>query len=166
MDDERAEMVGGESRGEVALLAGGCFWGVEHRLRDLPGVLDTEVGYSGGTAENPSYEEVCSGETGHAETVRVVFDPERLSHAELLERFFVIHDPTTENSQGPDVGTQYRSAIFYTSDTQKQVAEEVRDRVDRSQRWSDPVVTEITEAGPFWPAEEYHQDYLLKHPRN
>ncbi|MFO8070867.1 MAG: peptide-methionine (S)-S-oxide reductase MsrA [Polyangia bacterium] len=154
-----------ETGSEVALLAGGCFWGVEHRLRDLPGVLDTEVGYSGGTTDNPGYEEVCSDETGHAETVRVVFDSEQLPYAELLNRFFGIHDPTTENRQGPDVGTQYRSAIFYTSDTQKKVAEEVRDQIDRSRRWTDPVVTEISEAGPFWPAEEYHQDYLLKNPR-
>jgi len=153
------------ARTETAILAGGCFWGMEEILRTIPGVVDTEVGYTGGRTAHPTYEDVHSGETGHAEAVRIVFDPRRLSYADLLEKwFFRMHDPTTKNRQGYDVGTQYRSAIFVTSAEQRRIAEEVEARVDRSGRWSAPIVTEIVDAGTFTLAEEYHQDYLEKHP--
>lgn len=150
---------------EVAVLAGGCFWGMEDILRKVPGVLETEVGYTGGTTPHPTYEEVCTGRTGHAEAIRVVFDPGRLSFAELLESwFFRMHDPTTPNRQGNDIGTQYRSAIFFTSPEQERTAREVVERVGRSGRWGRPLTTEITAAGPFTSAEAYHQDYLEKNP--
>ncbi|AKQ70779.1 Peptide methionine sulfoxide reductase MsrB [Myxococcus hansupus] len=152
---------------ETALLAGGCFWGMEDLLRAIPGVIETEVGYTGGSSAlaKPTYRDVSSGKTGHAETVRVVFDPTRLTYETLLERwFFRMHDPTTLNRQGNDVGTQYRSALFYLSDAQKRVAETVKARVDASGKWPRPVVTQITPAGPFTPAEDYHQDYLVKNP--
>lgn len=152
-------------RRQVALLAGGCFWGMEDILRKIPGVLDTEVGYAGGTHPSPRYEDVSTGRTGHAESVRVVFDPNKLSYEELLEKwFFRMHDPTTKNRQGNDVGTQYRSAIFYTTPEQKRIAETVKARVAASGKWDAPIVTEIVEAGPFTPAEGYHQDYLTKNP--
>lgn len=151
-------------RTETAILAGGCFWGMEELLRKLPGVLDTEVGYTGGVVPHATYEQVKKGTTGHAEAVRVVFDPEKLSYEDLLLYFFRIHDPTTPNRQGNDIGTQYRSAIFVLNETQRRVAEAVKDRVNRSGAWKRPVVTEIVLAGEFWPAEEYHQDYLQKHP--
>lgn len=150
---------------EVAILAGGCFWGMEEIIRKIPGVLDTEVGYTGGDTPNPTYRQICTGSTGHAEAIRVTFDPTRLSFAELLERwFFRMHDPTTPNRQGNDVGTQYRSAIFHASEEQRRVAEEVRAKVGASGRWKSPIVTEIVPAGPFYPAEDYHQDYLEKNP--
>ena len=149
---------------EVATLAGGCFWGMEEILRQVPGVLDTEVGYTGGTTAYPTYDQVKTGTTGHAEAIQVTFDPRRLDYAELLRIFFRMHDPTTVNRQGPDVGSQYRSAIFYHDERQRRIAEQVRDEVDRSGKWPRPVVTEIVPAGPFWPAEEEHQDYLRKHP--
>ena len=149
---------------ETAVVAGGCFWGAEHLLRELDGVLDTEVGYTGGTTEHPTYEQVCTGKTGHAEAVRVVFDPSVVSYADVLHYFFRLHDPTTKNRQHNDVGTQYRSAIFVSSEAQRRIAEQVRAEVDASGKWKRPVVTEIVPAGPFWPAEGYHQDYLEKHP--
>jgi peptide methionine sulfoxide reductase msrA/msrB len=150
---------------ETAILAGGCFWGMEDILRSVPGVLETEVGYAGGQTANPDYNQVKTGRTGHAESIRIVFDPKQLSYADLLEQwFFRMHDPTTANRQGNDVGTQYRSAIFTTSPEQKQIAEEVKARVGRSGKWSRPIVTEIVAAGAFTPAEDYHQDYLKKHP--
>jgi peptide methionine sulfoxide reductase msrA/msrB len=148
----------------TAILAGGCFWGVEELLRALPGVIDTEVGYTGGATREPRYEDVHAGTTGHAEAVRIVFDPERTSYRKLLEFFFRMHDPTTRNRQGNDVGTSYRSAIFVADEEQRKVAEEVIAKVDASGRWRRPVVTEIVPAGEFWPAEAYHQDYLEKHP--
>jgi len=151
-------------RRETAILAGGCFWGVEELLRRQPGVIETEVGYTGGTTRSPRYPEVHEGATGHAEAVRVVFDPDRTSYAELLEFFFRMHDPTTRNRQGNDVGTSYRSAIFVADESQRRVAEQVRAKVDASGRWKRPVVTEIVPAGEFWPAEEVHQDYLQKNP--
>lgn len=155
----------GKHTGEVALLAGGCFWGMEEILREIPGVLDTDVGYTGGASSAPTYEDVKQGTTGHAESVRVHFDPERLSYAELLEKwFFRMHDPTTVNRQGNDQGTQYRSAIFYTTKEQKRIAQQVKQRVDQSGQWSGKVVTEIVEATAFTAAEDYHQDYLEKHP--
>lgn len=150
---------------ETALLAGGCFWGMEEILRGIPGVIETTVGYSGGKIKDPTYEDVSGGSSGHAESVRVVFDPAKISYADLLEKwFFRMHDPTTLNRQGNDEGTQYRSAIFVTSPEQRRVAEEVKARVEKSGKWSDPIVTEITEAGSFTPAEEYHQKYLVKNP--
>ncbi len=150
---------------EVAVLAGGCFWGMEEILRSIPGVKDTEVGYTGGTLPNPRYDDLHDGTSGHAEAVRVVFDPKVLSYADLLEKwFFRMHDPTTKNRQGNDVGSQYRSAIFVTSEQQRRVAQEVIARVDASGNWKAPVVTEVVNAGKFTPAEAYHQDYLQKTP--
>lgn len=150
---------------EVAILAGGCFWGLEDLLRKVPGVLQIEVGYTGGWQENPRYEDTHDSKSGHAEAVRVVFDPRKLSYADLLEKwFFRMHDPTTLNRQGNDTGTQYRSAIFFTSDAQRKTAEEVKKRVDASQKWKRPIVTEIVAASKWWKAEEYHQDYLVKNP--
>lgn len=149
----------------VAILAGGCFWGMEDLLRGIPGVLSTDVGYTGGELKSPTYEHVKQGNTGHAEAVRVVFDPSRLEYARLLEDwFFRMHDPTTLNRQGNDVGTQYRSVIFYTDETQRIVAEEVKAKVNASGKWERPVVTAIVPASPFTAAEDYHQDYLEKHP--
>ena len=149
---------------ETALLAGGCFWGVEQLLRERDGVLDTEVGYAGGTLESPRYTDVKTGRTGHAEAVKVEFDPTRLSYADLLRYFFRLHDPTTRNRQGNDVGSQYRSTIFYFDDEQRGTAERIKAEVDASGRWPAPVVTEIVPAGSFWPAEGYHQDYLVRNP--
>ena len=150
---------------ETAILAGGCFWGMEELLRKIPGVLETQVGYTGGTTAWPTYADVHSGATGHAEAVRIVFDPKRLSYEELLEKwFFRMHDPTTKNRQGNDVGTQYRSAIFVTSPAQRKIAEAVKLRVDRAGKWKRPVVTEITDASGFTPAEDYHQKYLERNP--
>jgi peptide methionine sulfoxide reductase msrA/msrB len=156
---------GCEATLETAILAGGCFWGMEDILRKVPGVLEVDVGYTGGATKDPRYEDVKTGRTGHAEAVRVVFDPKKLSYEELLEKwFFRMHDPTTKNRQGNDVGTQYRSAIFATSPAQRRTAEAVKKRVDASGKWRAPIVTEIADAGPFTLAEEYHQDYLEKHP--
>ncbi|HTO08479.1 MAG TPA: bifunctional methionine sulfoxide reductase B/A protein [Myxococcota bacterium] len=147
-------------RRETAVLAGGCFWGVEDLLRELNGVISVEVGYTGGSVPNATYEH----HEGHAEAVKIVYDPARLTYDELLRFFFRIHDPTTKNRQGNDVGTSYRSAIFYENDEQKKVAEEVKAEVEASGKWRKPIVTEIVQAGPWWRAEEYHQDYLQKHP--
>ncbi len=150
---------------EVAVLAGGCFWGMQDLLRKIPGVLETEVGYTGGWLVNPRYEDTHDSRSGHAEAVRVVFDPRRLSYDELLERwFFRMHDPTTKDRQGNDRGTQYRSAIFYADEPQRLTAEAVRARVQASGRWKAPIVTQITKAGPWYRAEAYHQDYLQKNP--
>ncbi|HET8948228.1 MAG TPA: bifunctional methionine sulfoxide reductase B/A protein [Candidatus Polarisedimenticolia bacterium] len=149
---------------ETAILAGGCFWGMEEIIRDIPGVIETEVGYTGGTTKNPVYEQVHAGTTGHAEAVRIVFDPDRLSFEDLLGWFFRMHDPTTLNRQGNDTGTSYRSAIFYTSDEQRKTAEAVKERVNASGKWPRLIVTEITRASEWWPAEQYHQDYLQKNP--
>jgi peptide methionine sulfoxide reductase msrA/msrB len=150
---------------ETAVLAGGCFWGMEEIIRTIPGVVETEVGYAGGKTKSPTYEDVKTGDTGHAESVRVVFDPSKLSYADLLEKwFFRMHDPTTPNQQGNDIGTQYRSAIFVTSPEQRRVAEEVKARAGKSGRWKSPIVTEIVDAGPFTRAEEYHQKYLVNNP--
>jgi len=150
---------------ETVVLAGGCFWGMEELLRTIPGVLETEVGYAGGSTKNPTYNDVRTGRSGHAEAVRIVFDPAKLSFESLLENwFFKMHDPTTKNRQGNDVGTQYRSAIFVTSPEQRATAESVKARVDESGKWRAPLVTEIVEAGPFTRAEEYHQKYLVEHP--
>jgi peptide methionine sulfoxide reductase msrA/msrB len=149
---------------ESAILAGGCFWGMEEIIRKIPGVLKTTVGYTGGTTANPTYEDVSIGTTGHAEAIEVVFDANRLSYEALLDYFFRMHDPTTPNRQHNDVGVQYRSAIFYTSEAQKRTAERVKQQWDKSGKFSRRIVTEITAATKFYPAEEYHQKYLLKHP--
>lgn len=145
---------------EIATLAGGCFWGMEDLLRKQPGVLAIEVGYTGGKVPNATYEH----HEGHAEAVQIRFDPTKTSFEALLRFFFRMHDPTTLNRQGNDVGTSYRSAIFFHSEAQRQTAERVKAEVDASGKWPRPVVTEITPAGPWWKAEEYHQDYLVKHP--
>ena len=144
---------------EIATLAAGCFWCVEAFLERLDGVLDVRSGYMGGGVEDPTYEQVCGGGTGHAEVVQVSFDPELLGYRELLEWFWKLHDPTTLNRQGHDVGTQYRSAIFYHSEAQKAAAEKSKDAANRSGAFADPIVTEITAASQFYPAEAYHQDY-------
>lgn len=149
-------------RKEEALLAAGCFWGVEESFRKLPGVSETEVGYSGGKTEQPTYEAVCSGTTGHAECLRLKFDPDKISYEKILEHFFEAHDPTQLNRQGPDTGSQYRSAIFYQSPEQKQSALDMIQKIDSSKRFSEKIVTEVSEAQVFWPAEDYHQQYILK----
>ena len=137
---------------------------MEEIIRKIPGVIDTEVGYTGGSTKNPTYRDVCQGNTGHAEAVRIEFDPSKISYPQILDFFFRMHDPTTKNRQGNDFGTQYRSAIFYLTSEQKQIAEEVREQVDQSGKWPRPVMTEIVSAGVFYPAEGYHQDYLRKNP--
>jgi methionine-S-sulfoxide reductase len=149
---------------DVAVLAGGCFWGMEDLLRKLPGVVETEVGYAGGNLAHPTYEQICTGRTGHAESVRVVFDPERIAYADLLHFFFRMHDPTSLNRQAHDVGTQYRSAIFVENEDQRPIAEQVRAEVGSSGKWPRKIVTEIAPATTFYAAEDYHQDYLEKHP--
>jgi peptide methionine sulfoxide reductase msrA/msrB len=149
---------------ETAILAGGCFWGMEEIIRKIPGVVETTVGYTGGHTANPTYEQVCTGTTGHAESVQVVFDPAQLSYEKLLDYFFRMHDPTTLNRQHNDVGVQYRSAIFYTSEAQKQTAERVKAQWDKSGKFNRPITTEITQATKFYSAEEYHQKYLMKNP--
>jgi peptide-methionine (S)-S-oxide reductase len=147
---------------ELATFGAGCFWGVEIAFRQIPGVLDALAGYSGGTMPNPTYEDVCSDRTGHAEVVQVTFDPARVSYDRLLDVFFTSHDPTQLNRQGPDVGRQYRSAIFYHSEAQREAAEAAKRKWEASGRWKRPIVTEISPAAPFWKAEEYHQRYLEK----
>lgn len=145
---------------QVATLAGGCFWGMQDLLRKQPGVIATEVGYTGGSVPNATYE----NHAGHAEAVRIEFDPTKTSYEALLRFFFRMHDPTTLNRQGNDIGSSYRSAIFYHDAEQKRIAEKVKAEVDASGKWKRPVVTEIVPAGPWWRAEEYHQDYLVKNP--
>lgn len=149
---------------EIALLAGGCFWGVEELFRRLEGVLRTEVGYTGGTLPNPTYENVKTGKTGHAEAIRIEFDPQALDFADLLRYFFRLHDPTTLNRQGNDVGSQYRSAIFYQSEVQKITAQKVISEFEAIKFWKNPIRTEISEATEFFSAEEFHQRYLQKNP--
>ena len=146
-----------------ALFGAGCFWGVEAAFRQVAGVLATAVGYSGGRKENPSYEDVCSGRTGHAEVVEVEYDPTKVSYDKLLDVFWENHDPTTLNRQGPDVGEQYRSAIFFLDPEQEAAARASRERLEKSGRYKRPIVTEITPASKFYRAEEYHQRYLEKH---
>lgn len=149
---------------EIATFSGGCFWGVQEIVRKIPGVIETTVGYTGGTTKGPTYKDITSGKTGHAEALQVQFDPAKISYEELLGYFFRLHDPTTKNRQGNDVGTQYRSAIFYHNEAQHQAAERVKKKVQDSHKWEGTITTEIVAAGPFYPAEEYHQDYLQKHP--
>ena len=147
---------------QTASFAAGCFWGVEARFRELEGVLDVTVGYMGGTTDNPTYQQVCTGSTGHAEAVQLVFDPDTISYQSLLDKFFGMHNPTTLNRQGPDRGTQYRSAIFYHDESQKNEALRKIDALGNSQAWRDPIVTKVEPAGAFWRAEEYHQRYFEK----
>jgi len=149
---------------EIATLAGGCFWCLEAVFDDLKGVESVESGYMGGKTVNPSYEEVCSGETGHAEVAQLSFDPKQVSFKEILEVFFVIHDPTTLNRQGNDVGTQYRSAIFYHSADQKATAEQVIANMSAAKIYEDPIVTEVVPASKFYVAEDYHQEYFRRNP--
>ena len=148
----------------IATFGAGCFWGVETAFRGLAGVTATAVGYAGGQTVNPSYEEVCTGSTGHAEVVRVDYDPARISYETLLEAFWACHDATQVNRQGPDVGTQYRSAIFWADDAQRETAVDTIADVEASGLWPAPVVTEVVQAGAFWPAEPDHQDYLERNP--
>ncbi len=147
---------------ERATFGAGCFWGVEAAFRAIPGVVDASVGYTGGTTDNPTYEQVCSGRTGHAEAVEVVYDPTQVTYDELLEAFWDNHDPTTPNRQGPDVGEQYRSAVFFHTPEQERKASATKASLDASGRFKRPIVTEITAAGPFHRAEDYHQRYLEK----
>ncbi len=147
---------------KIAYFAAGCFWGVEDRFRKTPGVADAISGYMGGQVENPTYQQVCSGDTGHTETVKVVFDDERVSYGELLDLFFQMHNPTTLNRQGPDFGSQYRSAVFAVDEGQGVAATKKIAELDMSGKWRDPVVTEVNLGGTFWPAEEYHQRYFEK----
>ena len=147
---------------KTALFGAGCFWGVEETFARIPGVTDTAAGYANGTIENPTYEQVCTGQTGHAEVVEVTYDPERVSYDDLLNAFWQLHDPTTLNRQGPDIGTQYRSGIFYADDAQMRVAETSKKALDDSNALHAPVATEISPAQTFYRAEEYHQRYLAK----
>jgi peptide-methionine (S)-S-oxide reductase len=149
---------------EVATLAGGCFWCLEAVYDELKGVVDVVSGYSGGNTSSPSYEAVCTGQTGHAETVQLIFDPNVVTYQELLEVFFTIHDPTTLNRQGADVGTQYRSAIFYHTPEQKATAERMISELDDEKIWGKPIVTELTPFSTFYPAEAYHQEYFKRNP--
>lgn len=149
---------------EVASFAGGCFWGVEHLLKEVDGVLTTTVGYMGGNLDNPSYKDVSSGKTNHAETVRIVFDPNIISYEELLGYFWRLHDPTQVNRQGPDVGTQYRSVIFYYNEKQKEIAQKSKDDFDAKKIFDKPAATQIIQADKFYKAEDYHQDYIDKNP--
>ena len=149
---------------QTAYLAGGCYWGMEELVRQIPGVVKTCVGYTGGTTPDASYEQVKTGQTGHAEALKIVFDPALLSFRHLLFEFFRMHNPTSRNRQGNDIGSQYRSAIFYLDEIQKRAALEVIKVVDTSADWQAPVVTEIIPFKEFFRAEEYHQQYLIKHP--
>ena len=158
----------GNGKGDTALatFAAGCFWGVEAKFRQVPGVVDTAVGYTGGHTENPTYKQVCTGTTGHAEAVRVTYDPDKVTFDQLLDAFWNMHNPTTANRQGPDVGSQYRSAIFYHAPAQEAAARESKAVLRASGRYGEkPIVTQIEPAGPFWRAEEYHQRYLEKQGR-
>lgn len=147
---------------QLATFGAGCFWGVEETFRKVDGVVDTAVGYMGGTKDQPTYEDVCTDRTGHAEVVQVIYDPSRVSYTNLLEIFWSNHNPTMLNQQGPDRGTQYRSVIFFHSNDQKREAEESRVHLESSGKWKSPIVTEIVPAASFWRAEEYHQRYLEK----
>lgn len=147
---------------QTASFAAGCFWGVEARFREVPGVLDAISGYMGGHSDNPNYKQVCSGDTGHAEAVQVTFDDEQVSYSELLDLFFDMHNPTTLNRQGPDFGSQYRSVAFWHDPQQRDLAEQKIRELDASGKWSSPIVTQVVPASRFWRAEEYHQRYFEK----
>ncbi len=149
---------GQEAKMEKVVFAAGCFWGVEAIFQQLDGVVDTTVGYTGGTTKTPTYKEICFEDTGHAEAIEIIYDPAKVSYEELLAYFWRLHDPTTVNRQGPDIGTQYRSAVFYYAPEQKAAAEKVKAAAQK--KWKKPIVTEITAGGTFYPAEDYHQDYF------
>jgi peptide-methionine (S)-S-oxide reductase len=149
---------------EVATLGGGCFWCIEAAFQEIRGIVNVESGYAGGTAASPTYEQVCTGATGHAEVVQVTFDPNTVSFREILEIFFTAHDPTTLNRQGADVGSQYRSAIFYHDEKQKEVAEQVIEELDSSKVWDGPIVTQVEPFKSFYRAEDYHRRYFERHP--
>lgn len=149
---------------ETAVFAAGCFWCVEAIFQELKGVYQIESGYSGGTLVNPTYKEICTGNTGHAEVVKISFDPEEISYEFLLSVFFKTHDPTTLNRQGGDIGTQYRSAVFYTSESQKNSANEIIEALNKEKAYPDPIITEVTAMDVFYPAEDYHQDYYSNNP--
>lgn len=149
---------------EVATLAGGCFWCIEAVFREVDGVENVVSGYAGGTGVNPTYQQVCTGKTGHAESVQVRFNPSRLLYREILEIFFSVHDPTTLNQQGGDTGTQYRSAIFYHNEQQKAIAEELIGELNKAHLWRKPIVTQIAPLDKFYPAEDYHREYFSRHP--
>lgn len=151
---------------EKATLAAGCFWGVEQKFSRVPGVISTKVGYTGGHTKNPSYDQVCRGDTGHAESIEIEFDPTQITYAHILMIFWHIHNPTTLNRQGPDIGTQYRSAIFYHNEEQHQQALESKASIETERLYDLPITTEITTATEFYPAEEYHQKYLDKNGVN
>jgi peptide-methionine (S)-S-oxide reductase len=159
---QRGRPMGKEKHSAEALVGGGCFWCVEAAYETLPGVIEAENGYSGGAAESPSYEEVCTGKTGHAEVVRIVYDRDRLSYRQLLDFFFTIHDPTTEDRQGADIGEQYRSVIFYSGEEEREEAEDAKAAAQA--RFDAPILTSILPRQRFWPAEDYHQDYFRRHP--
>jgi peptide-methionine (S)-S-oxide reductase len=149
---------------ERAILAGGCFWGMEDLIRKVRGVVDTQVGYTGGTMPNPTYKDMQTKKTGHAEAIEIKFDPEMVSYRKILEFFFQIHDPTTKDRQGNDIGASYRSAIFYLNDAQRKEAMQLINELNASQKYSAHLVTEVTPASEFYTAEDYHQDYLMQHP--
>ncbi len=149
---------------EVATLAGGCFWCIEAVYQEIDGVESVVPGYTGGSSTNPTYEQVSTGKSGHAEAVQVTFDPAKISYREILEIFFSVHDPTTLNRQGADVGTQYRSAIFYHSDKQKTISQEVMKELNNGRLWERPIVTQVAPTSKFYPSEDYHRDYFEKHP--
>lgn len=149
---------------QKAVFAAGCFWEVEEIFYKTPGVVETQVGYAGGTTDNPTYEEVLTHKTGHAESVEVTYDPKKTSYEKLLDVFWHLHDPTTLNRQGPDVGDNYRSAIYYLDNAQKKAAEKSKNALEKSGKFQNPIVTEIAPLKKFWPAEDYHQKYFLKHP--
>lgn len=154
------------TKSKVATFGGGCFWGVEERFRKVPGVTATTVGYMGGTKEHPTYEEVCGGDTGHTEVVEVTYDPKQVSYDQLLNIFFSVHDPTQVDRQGPDIGRQYRSVVFYHTDEQRVQAEEAIRALEENGQYKSPIATVIEPAGMFWRAEDYHQQYLAKLGKN
>lgn len=151
-------------KSEEIILAGGCFWGVEELIRKVPGVIETQVGYTGGSLKNPTYHDVKKGDTGHAESVRIKYEPSKVTLETLLDHFFTLHDPTTANRQGNDIGSQYRSVIFFESDRQKEIAQKKIKEWNESKKWKAPIVTELKKAETFYDAEDYHQDYLKKNP--
>lgn len=163
MNNEKSGEAASSRKQEVAVLGGGCFWCTEAVFSKINGVEKVEPGYSGGKLENPTYEQVSTGRTGHAEVVQITFDPDVISYEEILEIFFSTHDPTTLNRQGPDVGTQYRSVIFYSNDQQKAVAEQVIKEMSEANAWDRPIVTQLEPLKVFYPAEDYHKDYFKRH---
>jgi peptide-methionine (S)-S-oxide reductase len=163
--EDKAVAAKGDRHMEKATFAAGCFWGVEYKFRQIKGVVETKVGYTGGKLANPTYENVCTDRTGHAEAVEVTFDPAVVTYDQLLDAFWKLHNPTTPNRQGPDVGSQYRSVIFYHTPAQQKTAQAAKERLDKSGRYPKPVVTEIVPAAPFYPAEDYHQRYYEKNGR-